>query len=105
MDTDFYQILSNAQINVKDLENDFYEPKIGITLGDILTFLFLGAALILVYVMVKNMQSSGGKILDFGESKARLLMGKRTGVTFEDVAGIDEVKEELTEIIDFLKNP
>jgi len=105
MDTDFYQILSNAQINVKDLENDFYQPKIGITLGDILTFLFLGAALILVYVMVKNMQSSGGKILDFGESKARLLMGKRTGVTFEDVAGIDEVKEELTEIIDFLKNP
>jgi cell division protease FtsH len=104
-DTDFYQVLSNAQINVKDLENDFYEPRIGITFGDILTLLFLGAALILVYVMVKNMQASGGKILDFGESKARLLMGKRTGVTFEDVAGIDEVKEELTEIIDFLKNP
>ena len=104
-DTDFYQILTNAEINVKDLENDFYEPRIGITFGDILTFLFLGAALILVYVMVKNMQASGGKILDFGESKARLLMGKKTGVTFDDVAGIDEVKEELTEIIDFLKNP
>jgi cell division protease FtsH len=104
-ETDFYQILTNAEINVKDLENDFYEPRIGITLGDVLTFLFLGAALILVYVMVKNMQASGGKILDFGESKARLLMGKRTGVTFDDVAGIDEVKDELTEIIDFLKNP
>ena len=104
-DTDFYQVLSNAEINVKDLENDFYEPRIGVTFGDVLTLLFLGAALVLVYVMVKNMQASGGKILDFGESKAKLLMGKRTGVTFNDVAGIDEVKEELTEIIDFLKNP
>ena len=104
-DTDFYQILTNADINVKDLENDFYEPKLGITFGDVLTFIFLGAALILVYVMVKNMQASGGKILDFGESKAKLLMGKRTGITFDDVAGIEEVKEELTEIIDFLKYP
>lgn len=103
--TDFYQILSNAEINVKDLENDFYEPRLGITFGDIVTFIFLGAALVLVYVMVKNMQASGGKILDFGESKARLLMGKRTGITFDDVAGIEEIKEELTEIIDFLKNP
>jgi cell division protease FtsH len=103
--TDFYQILSNAEIDVRDLENDFYEPRLGITLGDILTFIFLGAGLILIYIMIKNMQASGGKILDFGQSKARLLMGKRTGITFEDVAGIDEVKEELTEIIDFLKHP
>jgi cell division protease FtsH len=102
---DFYQILSNADIDVKDLGNDFYEPKLGISIGDILTFVFFGAALVLVYVMLKNMQASGGKILDFGQSKARLLMGKRTGVTFEDVAGIEEAKEELTEIIDFLKHP
>jgi len=104
-DADFYQVLSDAEIDIKDLGNDFYEPKLGITFGDILTFLFFGAALVLVYVMLKNMQASGGKILDFGQSKARLLMGKRTGVTFEDVAGIEEAKEELTEIIDFLKHP
>ncbi len=104
-ETDFYQILSNAGIEVKDLGNDFYEPQLGITLGDVLTFVFFGAAIVLVYVMLKNMQSSGGKILDFGQSKARLLMGKRTGITFEDVAGIEEAKEELTEIIDFLKHP
>lgn len=104
-EADFYQILSNAGIEVKDLGNDFYEPKLGITLGDILTFVFFGGAIVLVYVMLKNMQSSGGKILDFGQSKARLLMGKRTGITFEDVAGIEEAKEELTEIIDFLKHP
>jgi len=102
---DFYQILTNAEIDVKDLGNDFYEPRLGITLGDILTFLFFGAALVLVYVMLKNMQASGGKILDFGQSKARLLMGKKTGVGFEDVAGIEEVKDEVKEIVDFLKHP
>jgi cell division protease FtsH len=51
------------------------------------------------------MQQSGGKIMDFGQSKARLLFGKKTGISFDDVAGIEEVKEELTEIVDFLKNP
>ena len=43
--------------------------------------------------------------MDFGQSKARLLMGKKTGISFDNVAGIDEVKEELTEIVDFLQKP
>lgn len=104
-EVDFYQILSDAEISIKDLGNDFYEPNLGITLGDVITFIFFGASLVLVYIMLKNMQGSGGKILDFGQSKARLLMGKKTGITFEDVAGIEEAKEELTEIVDFLQHP
>lgn len=103
--SNFFDILSNAGIKVQDLENDFYKPNINITFGDILTFLFLGVAVVFGYVMLKNLQSSGGKIMDFGESKARLLFGKKTGTSFSSVAGIDEVKEELTEIVDFLKNP
>lgn len=103
--TDFYEVLSSSGLNIKDLEQDFYEPKLGITFGDILTFVFLSAGLVLIYIMIKNMQASGGKIMDFGESKARLLFGKKTGITFTEVAGIEEVKEELVEIVDFLKNP
>ncbi|KKP82599.1 MAG: ATP-dependent zinc metalloprotease FtsH [candidate division WS6 bacterium GW2011_GWD1_35_594] len=103
--TDFYTLLSDSGVDIKTLQNDFYKPRIGITFGDIISFIFLGAGLVLVYILIKNMQQSGGKIMDFGQSKARLLFGKKTGVTFEDVAGIEEVKEELTEIVDFLKNP
>ncbi len=102
---DFYTILSDAGIDIKTLENDFYEPKLGVTFGDIVSMVFLGAGLVLLYILIKNMQQSGGKIMDFGQSKARLLFGKKSGVTFEDVAGIEEVKEELTEIVDFLKSP
>ena len=102
---DFYQVLSDAEIDIKELGDDFYEPALGVTFGDIITLLFLGAAIVFAYVMIKNMQASGGKIMDFGESKARMLFGKKTGTSFDDVAGVDDSKEELTEIVDFLKNP
>ena len=102
---DFNTILADAQIDIKSLEDYFYEPRIGITFGDIVSIVFLGAGVVLIYILIKNMQQSGGKIMDFGQSKARLLFGKKSGVTFEDVAGIEDVKEELTEIVDFLKNP
>ncbi|HAM96721.1 TPA: cell division protein FtsH [Patescibacteria group bacterium] len=102
---DFYQILSDSGVNIKDLKNDFYQPAVGVSFSDIISIVFLVVGGILVFIMIKNMQASGGKIMDFGESKAKLLFGKKTGTTFDDVAGIEEVKEELTEIVDFLKNP
>ncbi len=54
---------------------------------------------------MRQMQSGGGKALSFGKSRARLLSDQSEKVTFENVAGIDEAKEELEEIVEFLKEP
>lgn len=54
---------------------------------------------------MRQMQSGGGKALSFGKSRARLMSDGQEKVTFEDVAGIDEAKEELQEIIEFLRDP
>ena len=54
---------------------------------------------------MRQMQSGGGKAMSFGKSRARLMTDKTKKVTFEDVAGIDEAKAELEEVIDFLRDP
>jgi cell division protease FtsH len=54
---------------------------------------------------IRQMQSGGGKAMSFGKSKARLLTENQAGVTFKDVAGIEESKTELEEIIEFLREP
>ena len=54
---------------------------------------------------MRQMQSGGGKAMAFGKSRAKLLTEAQGKITFEDVAGVDEAKEELAEIISFLKDP
>jgi cell division protease FtsH len=67
-----------------------------------------GPILLLIAVWIffmKQMQSGGGKAMSFGKSRAKLLTETQGQVTFKDVAGVDEAKEELEEIVSFLKDP
>ncbi len=59
----------------------------------------------LLFILFRTMTKGGGGIMGVGRSNAKLYMEKKTGVTFEDVAGQDESKESLTEMVDFLHNP
>ena len=62
--------------------------------------------LIAVYIFfMRRMQDGGGKAMSFGRSKARLISQDASKVTFENVAGVDEAKEELAEVVDFLASP
>ena len=55
------------------------------------------------FFMLRQMQSGGNKAMSFGKSRARLLSMQQKKITFKDVAGVDEAKEELKEIIEFLR--
>jgi cell division protease FtsH len=69
------------------------------------TALPLIALLVLWIILMRQMQSGGNKAFSFGKSKAKMIDGSLPRVTFADVAGVDEAKEELGEIIEFLRDP
>jgi len=66
--------------------------------------MFVGI-IILGIVLLRGVQSSGNKLFSFGKSKARVLFGKKPDLTFDDVANYEEAKEELREVVLFLKDP
>jgi cell division protease FtsH len=90
---------NGVRIRVEPLEKSNWYMSMFITWLPML--LFLG---IWIFFM-RQMQSGGSKALSFGKSKARMLSDAKKRMTFKDVAGVEEAKEELGEIIDFLKDP
>ncbi len=94
------------RLDEANVEVQTKQPRTGPTLGDILLgilpmLLLIGAW----FFFMRQMQAGGRGAMGFGRSKARLLTEAKGRITFEDVAGIDEAKEELGEIVEFLKDP
>ncbi len=71
-------------------------------LGSILPMLFFAGV---IYFMLRQAQGSNNQALSFGKSRARMFTGDKPTVTFDDVAGVEESKEELQEVVEFLKEP
>jgi len=101
---------AGVQILVPILERNnvpftFHEPKAeGAWLG-ILTSFFLPVILfIFIFMLFRNAQGGGSQAMSFGKSRAKMSMDNKVKITFSDVAGIDEAKAELEEVVDFLKN-
>ena len=111
-DPDYYTGYVNDYTLVDKLEKAGVEfgSKPADTMGQTLLELFLTVilpiglmALMLVWLMRK--MTKGGGVMGIGKSNAKMYMEKETGVTFQDVAGEDEAKESLQEVVDFLHNP
>jgi cell division protease FtsH len=74
-------------------------------LSSLMTLGPLAITILLLFFILRQAQSGGSQALSFGRSRAKMLSENRPKVTFADVAGVDEAKEELAEIVDFLKYP
>jgi len=91
-------LAANVNFSIKEPQNNLLLP----ILFNVGPFVLIGA---IWFFMLRQMQSGGNKALSFGKSRARLLSMQQKKVTFKDVAGVDEAKEELKEIIEYLREP
>ncbi len=92
-----------------NVEPPVYDPKpapdtswIGLLLTGLLPLLVIGG---FIFFMMRQAQGTNNQALSFGKSRARMFLGNKTVVTFADVAGVDEAKTELQEVVEFLKYP
>jgi cell division protease FtsH len=98
--------VATEQLSSNKIQIEFKPPSpwlgIATTVGYILPFLILGGVFWFVF---RQAQGSNNAALSFGKSRARMFTGDQPTVTFEDVAGIEEAKEELKEVVEFLREP
>jgi cell division protease FtsH len=107
--------VTTGPIAADGIAKDLYDNKVVVKFekedsspfwsGALVTILPMVFLLVMFYLFMRQLQAGGGKAMSFGKSKARLLSESQNKITFADVAGINEAKDELEEIIAFLKDP
>jgi cell division protease FtsH len=101
----FDEILSNNQVDRSKIAGKL-EVKQQVNIMDILSpILMFGLPIFIFYYFLKQMRTQGGDLMSFGKSRAKLFEKGQQKITFNDVAGCEEAKKEMSEIVDFLKSP
>ncbi len=95
------EALQNPKLEIRVKVPGFWS-NFFIGLMNFLPFILMG---VLFWVFIRQAQGSNNAAMQFGKSRARMLSGEQSTVTFADVAGVDEAKEELQEVVEFLKEP
>jgi len=99
------QLLTQMQtdhVNVKFDKNNSGSYLLSVLLPNIILVILIGA---FMWWVLRQTQSGNNQAISFGRSRARLIAGDKPAITFADVAGVDEAKQELSEIVEFLKYP
>ncbi len=91
-----------GSINYSFVEASAAGQWLGLLITALLPVLLIGA---FIFFMMRQAQGTNNQAMSFGKSRARMFLGNKTVVTFNDVAGVDEAKQELTEVVEFLKYP
>ncbi len=98
--------LTPDALTSESLQIEIKQPSDWNTVVSLITYLLPGLLVVgLIFLMLRQAQGSNNQAISFGKSRARMFTGDQPTVTFADVAGVEEAKEELQEVVEFLKEP